>query len=107
MVLHRSVVRSAADANHQNKQVTFKPDVQQMIEKLDRTLNNVPRSNLPKQETRKHNDDVASRTRSSLGIRTKMLQTELDQSYKPFVIQVAKKCSFHCMMLLCLKDRRI
>jgi hypothetical protein len=40
----------------------------------------------------------------SLGILTKMLQTELDQKYKPYVIQVAKKCSFHCMMLLCLKD---
>jgi hypothetical protein len=26
-VLHRSDVRSAADANHQNKQVTFKPDI--------------------------------------------------------------------------------
>ena len=27
IVLHRSVVRSAADANHRNKQVSFKPDV--------------------------------------------------------------------------------
>jgi hypothetical protein len=65
--LSRSVVRSAADANHRNKRVTFKPDVQQMIEKLDRTSNNVPRSNLPKQKTRIHNDDVASRTRSKFG----------------------------------------
>jgi hypothetical protein len=38
-----------------------------MIEKLDTTSNNVPRSNLPKQKTRKHNDDVASRTRSKFG----------------------------------------
>jgi hypothetical protein len=49
-VLHRSVVRSAADANNQNKRVTFKPDVQEMIEELDVTSNNVPRSNLPKQK---------------------------------------------------------
>jgi hypothetical protein len=47
--------------------VTFKRDVQKMIEKLDVTSNNVPRSNLPKQKTWKHNDDVASRTRSKAG----------------------------------------
>jgi hypothetical protein len=46
-VLDRSVVRSAADANHQDKRVTFKPDVQEMIEKLNVTSNDVPRSNLP------------------------------------------------------------
>jgi hypothetical protein len=33
-VLHRSVVMSAADANHRNKRVSFKPDVQEMINKL-------------------------------------------------------------------------
>jgi hypothetical protein len=38
-----------------------------MIEKLDATSNIVPRSNLSKQKTRKHNDDVASRTRSKFG----------------------------------------
>jgi hypothetical protein len=101
-VLHRSVVGSAADANQRNKRVTFKPDEQEMIEKLDTTSNIIPRSNLPKQKTRIHNDDVAS-----LGIRTKMLQTELDRRYKPYVIQVAKKYSFQCMMLLCLQHRRI
>jgi hypothetical protein len=66
-VLHRSVVRSAADANHRNQRETFEPDVQEKIEKLDATSNIVPRSNLPKQKTRKHNDDVASRTRSKFG----------------------------------------
>jgi hypothetical protein len=50
-----------------NKRVTFKPDVQERIEKLDTTSNIVPRSNLPKQKTRKHNDDVASRKRSKFG----------------------------------------
>jgi hypothetical protein len=66
-VLHRSVVRSAADANHRNKRVSFKPDVQEMIEKLDTTSYNAPRRNLPKQKTRKQNEDVASRTRSKFG----------------------------------------
>jgi hypothetical protein len=37
----------------------------------------------------------------------KMLETELDQYYKPFVIQVAMKCSFHCMTSLFLKGKRI
>jgi hypothetical protein len=34
-VLHRSVIRSAADANHRNKRVSFKSDVQESIKLLD------------------------------------------------------------------------
>jgi hypothetical protein len=34
-VLHRSVVRSAADANHLNKRVSFKSDVQESLKLLD------------------------------------------------------------------------
>jgi hypothetical protein len=34
-VSHRSVVRSAADPIHRNKRVTFKPDTQEVLEKLD------------------------------------------------------------------------
>jgi hypothetical protein len=33
--LHRSVVRSAADANHRNKRVPFKSDVQESLKLLD------------------------------------------------------------------------
>jgi hypothetical protein len=36
-VLHRCVVRSAADAKHQNKRVKFKPDVQEIIDRTDLT----------------------------------------------------------------------
>jgi hypothetical protein len=36
-----------------------------------------------------------------------MLETELDQYYKPFVIQVAMECSFHCMKSLFLKGKII
>jgi hypothetical protein len=35
VVLHRSVVRSAADANHRNRRVSFKSDVQESLELLD------------------------------------------------------------------------
>ena len=66
-ILHRSVVRSAADINHRNKRVSFKPDVQEMINKLDVMSCNVPRNSHSKQETRKQNDNVASRTRSKTG----------------------------------------
>jgi hypothetical protein len=34
-VLHRSVVRSAADANHRNRRVSFKSDVQESLKLLD------------------------------------------------------------------------
>jgi hypothetical protein len=34
-VLHRSVVRSAADASHQNRRVSFKSDVQESLKLLD------------------------------------------------------------------------
>jgi hypothetical protein len=33
-VLHRSVVRSAADANHRNRRVSFKSDVQESLKLL-------------------------------------------------------------------------
>ena len=65
--MHRSVVRSAADANHRNKRVSFKPDVQEMIIRLDVMPSNLPGNSHSKQKTRKQNDDVASRTRSKTG----------------------------------------
>jgi hypothetical protein len=34
-VLHRSVMRSAADANHRNRRVSFKSDVQESLKLLD------------------------------------------------------------------------
>jgi hypothetical protein len=34
-VLHRSVVRSAADPAHRNKRVTFKSDIQETLDKLN------------------------------------------------------------------------
>jgi hypothetical protein len=37
-VLHRSVVRSAADASHRNGRVSFKSDVQESLKLLDTKL---------------------------------------------------------------------
>jgi hypothetical protein len=52
-VLHQSVVRSAADANHQNKQVSFKPDVQEMINKLDVMPSNLPEKEVNRKQGRR------------------------------------------------------
>jgi hypothetical protein len=69
--LHRSVVRSAADANHRNKRVSFKPDVQEMINNLDVMPSNLPGNSHSKQKSkhkvRRQNNDVAHRTRSKSG----------------------------------------
>jgi hypothetical protein len=67
-VLHRSVVRSAADPLHRNKRFTFKPDTQKILEKLDTIPGaTVHRDNQPKQRSRKFNVDVSNRTRSKAG----------------------------------------
>jgi hypothetical protein len=67
-VLHRNVVRLAADPTHRNKRVTFKPDTQEDLEKLD-TIPGVAihSDNQPKQRSRKSNDDISNRTRSKAG----------------------------------------
>jgi hypothetical protein len=66
------VSSTAADATHQNKRVSFKPDVQEIINKLDMMPSNVPRNNNSQQKTRKYKDDVASRTRSKIcGVKEK------------------------------------
>jgi hypothetical protein len=67
-VLHTSFVRPAADPTHRNKRVTFKPDTQEVLEKLD-TISGVAthRDSQPKQRSRKSNDDVSNRTRSKAG----------------------------------------
>jgi hypothetical protein len=62
-VLHISVVWSAADANHQNKRVAFKPDVQDRINRLDLKPSPIIRNNHHKQKIRGINDDdVSNRT---------------------------------------------
>jgi hypothetical protein len=67
-VLHRSVVRSAADPTYRNERVTLSSDVQQTLDDLD----NIPGAailsdNQPKQISRKLNDEAYNRTRSKTG----------------------------------------
>jgi hypothetical protein len=65
-VLHRSVVRPAADANHRNRRVSFKSDVQESLKLLD----TMPSSTFfwkdshHKHTSRNTNNHVSNRTRS-------------------------------------------
>jgi hypothetical protein len=46
VLLRRSAVRPGANAKHQNKQVTFKPHVQELISRTDLTPLSTHRDNL-------------------------------------------------------------
>ena len=63
-VLHRSVVRSAADTNHWNKQVSFTLDVEDSLIKLDIKPSADFRHSHSKDKSREFNDSVSTRTRS-------------------------------------------
>jgi hypothetical protein len=65
-VLHRSVVRSAADAIHRNRSVSFKSEVQESLKLLDtkQSLTFVGKDSHHKHRSRKSNNDVSIRTRS-------------------------------------------
>jgi hypothetical protein len=53
---------------HRNKRVTFKPDIQVVLKKLDTIPGaTIHRNNQPKQRSRKSNDDFSNRTRSKAG----------------------------------------
>jgi hypothetical protein len=65
-VLHRSVVRSAADASRRNRIVSFKSDVQESLKLLDAkpTLSFVWKDSHHEHRSRNTNNDVSNRTRS-------------------------------------------
>jgi hypothetical protein len=65
-VLHRNVVRSAADASHRNRRVSFKADVQESLKSLDTkpSLTFVWKDSHHNHTSRKTNNDVSNRTRS-------------------------------------------
>jgi hypothetical protein len=65
-VLHRSVMRSAADASHRNRRVSFKSDVQESLKLLDTkpSLTFVWKDSHHKNKSRNTNNDVLNRTRS-------------------------------------------
>jgi hypothetical protein len=67
-VLHKSVVRSAADPMQRNKRVTFKPSTQEILEKLDTIPGaTIHSNNQAKKRSRKSNVDVSIRTRYKAG----------------------------------------
>jgi hypothetical protein len=67
-VLHRSVVRSAADPLQRNKHVTLKSDIQETLDKLDTRTNALfPTNTESNQRSRKPRDDIPTRTRSKAG----------------------------------------
>jgi hypothetical protein len=65
-VLHRSVVRSAADVRHWNRKVSFKSDVQESLKLIDtkQSLSFVWKDSHHKHKSRKTNNGVSNRTRS-------------------------------------------
>jgi hypothetical protein len=90
-VLHRSVVRSAADASHRNRRVLSKSDVQESLKLLDTkpSLSFVWKDSHQKHRSRNTNNDVSNRTRSKadytdqhIGSRT---QSKMHNMYKSSV----------------------
>jgi hypothetical protein len=63
-VLHRSVVRSAANASHRNRRVSFESDVQESLKLLDTLPSFFWKDSQHKHKSRKTNHDVSNRTRS-------------------------------------------
>jgi hypothetical protein len=59
-VLNRSVVRSTADQNHRNKQVTSKLDLQDRMNSLDVNPSPITRNNHHKQKIRGPSVDVSN-----------------------------------------------
>jgi hypothetical protein len=70
-VLHGSVVRSAADASHRNRRVSFKSDVQESLKLLDTkpSLSFIWKDSHHKYKSRKiHNDVQTSMMAVELGL---------------------------------------
>jgi hypothetical protein len=65
-VLHRSVVRSAADASHRDRRVSFKSDVQESLKLLDTkpSLTIVWKDSHHKHRSRNTNNDVSNINKS-------------------------------------------
>jgi hypothetical protein len=66
-VLHKSVLWLAADANHQNKQISLRSNVQELFKSIVTKPSFVWKDIHHNQNSRMFNDDVTSRTRSKEG----------------------------------------
>jgi hypothetical protein len=65
-VLHRSVVRSAADASHRNERVSLMSDIKESLKLLDTKLSFVWKDSHHKHKSRKIHNDLSNRTRSKV-----------------------------------------
>jgi hypothetical protein len=102
-VLHRNVVRSAADANHLNKRVTSKPDVQERLDELDNESRIIRKNWHPKSKSKMQvtwnliaqgilfsphdvvpliNSNIYTRDRSKLGTNESKKNSELPKVIK-------------------------
>jgi hypothetical protein len=61
---HRSVVISVADANHRNKRLSFKPDVQESFKSLDTKPSFLSKDSYHKCKCKKTMNEVSNRTSS-------------------------------------------
>jgi hypothetical protein len=95
-VLHRSMVRSAADASHRNRRVSCKSGVQESLKLLDTkpSLSFVWKDSHHKHKSRRNNNDVSNRTWSKadytdqhIGSRTrsKMHNINVNKCSKPLL----------------------
>jgi hypothetical protein len=62
--LHRSLVRSAADASHRNRRVSFKSYVQESLKLLDTKPSFVLKDSHHMHRSRNTNNDLSTRTRT-------------------------------------------
>jgi hypothetical protein len=106
IVLHRSVVRSAADTSHRNRRVSFKSDVQESLKLLYTKPSFVWKDSHHKHRSRNTKNDVSNRTRSKadytdqhIGSRTRSKMHNVNVNNLVF-----KTSSFLRMMYFYFKD---
>jgi hypothetical protein len=110
-VLHTSVVRSAADASHRNRRVSFKSDVQESLKLLDTKPSltfvwKVWKDSHHKHKSRRTNNDVSNRTRSKADYTDQHIgSTTRSKMHNINANDVSvQTSSFLCMMQFYLKD---
>jgi hypothetical protein len=107
-VLHRSVVRSAADSSHRNRRVSFRSDVQESLKLLDTkpSLTFVWKDSHHKHKSRRTNNDVSNRTRSKADYKDQYIGSRTRSKTQNINVNKlsVQTSSFLCMMQLYFKD---
>jgi hypothetical protein len=89
-VLHRIIVRSAADANHRNKRVS---GVQESLKLLDNKPSFVWKDSHISYKSRKTNDDVSNRTRSKADYTDQNVGSRRSKMYNEKIQVFKNSCS--------------